>query len=179
VEYVIEGSVRRGSERVRITAQLIQVKDQSHLWAREYDRDLGNLLELQADIAREVANEIEFSLSGRRPIEAARKPAAPTPRANSSHYPPGASKWNPIEHRLFSEISKNWAGQPLSDMDTMLNFIRTTKTATGLVVSAYVIPDNYDTGVKISDQQMRQINLIKHDTLGLWNYSVRPNSNVN
>lgn len=68
VQYVIEGSVRRDSERVRITAQLIQVKDQSHLWAREYDRDLGHLLELQAEIAREVANEIEFSLSGRRPI---------------------------------------------------------------------------------------------------------------
>jgi TolB-like protein/DNA-binding winged helix-turn-helix (wHTH) protein len=58
VQYVIEGSVRRDSERVRITTQLIQVKDQSHLWAREYDRDLGHLLELQAEIAREVANEI-------------------------------------------------------------------------------------------------------------------------
>ena len=83
VRYVIEGSVRRDSERVRITAQLIQVKDQSHLWAREYDRDLGHLLELQAEIAREVANEIEFSLIGRRPIEAAQKAAAPAPRANS------------------------------------------------------------------------------------------------
>jgi TolB-like protein/Flp pilus assembly protein TadD len=77
VQYVIEGSVRRDSERVRITAQLIQVKDQSHLWAREYDRDLGHLLELQGEIAREVANEIEFSLSGRRPIEAAQKAAGP------------------------------------------------------------------------------------------------------
>jgi TolB-like protein/DNA-binding winged helix-turn-helix (wHTH) protein len=66
VQYVIEGSVRRDSERVRITAQLIQVKDQSHLWAREYDRDLGHLLELQEEIAREVANEIEVSLSGRQ-----------------------------------------------------------------------------------------------------------------
>ena len=59
VQYVIEGSVRRDSERVRITAQLIQVKDQSHLWTRQYDRDLGHLLELQEEIAREVANEIE------------------------------------------------------------------------------------------------------------------------
>lgn len=96
-----------------------------------------------------------------------------------SHYPPGASKWNPIEHRLFSEISKNWAGQPLTDMETMLNFIRTTKTATGLAVSAYLITETYDTGIKITDRQMRQINLIKHDTLGLWNYSVRPTTNVN
>lgn len=96
-----------------------------------------------------------------------------------SHYPPGSSKWNPIEHRLFSEISKNWAGQPLTDLETMLNFIRTTKTDTGLAVSAYLIPENYDTGIKISDQQMRQLNLIHHDTLGLWNYSVRPTPIVN
>ena len=84
VQYVIEGSVRRDSERVRITAQLIQVKDQSHLWAREYDRDLGHLLELQAEIAREVANEIEFSLSGQRPIEAARQAAEHAPGAKTS-----------------------------------------------------------------------------------------------
>ncbi len=71
VQYVIEGSVRRDSERVRITAQLILVHDQSRLWAREYDRDLSHLLQLQEEIAREVANELEFSLSGRRPIEAA------------------------------------------------------------------------------------------------------------
>jgi len=83
VQYVIEGSVRRDSERVRITAQLIQVKDQSHLWAREYDRDLGHLLELQSEIAREVANEIEFSLSGSRPTEAGRKAAAHPPGAKS------------------------------------------------------------------------------------------------
>jgi TolB-like protein/DNA-binding winged helix-turn-helix (wHTH) protein/Tfp pilus assembly protein PilF len=83
VQYVIEGSVRRDSERVRITVQLIQVKDQSHLWAREYDRDLGHLLELQSEISREVANEIEFSLSGRRPIETAREAAANVPGAKS------------------------------------------------------------------------------------------------
>ena len=73
VQYVIEGSVRRDSQRVRVTAQLIQVRDQSHLWAREYDRDLSHLLELQGEIAREVANEVEFSLSGQRPIVATRK----------------------------------------------------------------------------------------------------------
>lgn len=94
VQYVIEGSVRRDSERVRITAQLIQVKDQSHLWAREYDRDLGHLLQLQGEIAREVANEIEFSLSGRRPIET----AAPAPGAKSYEaydlYLKGRYFWN-------------------------------------------------------------------------------------
>src|SRR5579863_5564182 len=83
VQYVIEGSVRRDSERVRITAQLIQVRDQSHLWAQEYDRDLGHLLELQEEISREVANEIEFSLSGRRPIETASEGATLPPGAKS------------------------------------------------------------------------------------------------
>jgi TolB-like protein/DNA-binding winged helix-turn-helix (wHTH) protein/Flp pilus assembly protein TadD len=98
VQYVIEGSVRRDSERVRITAQLIQVKDQSHLWAREYDRDLGHLLELQGEIARAVANEIEFSLSGRRPIEAAREAAVSAPGAQSYEvydlYLKGRYFWN-------------------------------------------------------------------------------------
>lgn len=77
VQYVIEGSVRRDSEQVRITAQLIEVKDQSRVWAREYDRDLGHLLELQGEIAREVANEIDVSLSGRQRIAAAQGAARP------------------------------------------------------------------------------------------------------
>src|SRR5580692_6990884 len=98
VQYVIEGSVRRDSERVRITAQLIQVNDQSHLWAREYDRELGHLLELQTEIAREVANEIEFSLSGRRPIKAAREAAARVPDPTSYEaydlYLKGRYFWN-------------------------------------------------------------------------------------
>jgi len=97
VQYVIEGSVRRDAKRVRITVQLIQVKDQSHLWARQYDRDLGHLLELQEEVAREVANEIEFSLSGRRPIEPAQA-AAPARGANSYEtydlYLKGRYFWN-------------------------------------------------------------------------------------
>jgi len=96
-----------------------------------------------------------------------------------SHYPPGASKWNPIEHRLFSEISKNWAGEPLTSLEKMLNFIRTTTTEAGLAVNAYLIQGRYDIGVKVSDQQMRQLALRSHDTLGLWNYTLRPSQNVN
>ena len=98
VQYVIEGSVRRDSERVRITAQLIQAKDQSHLWAREYDRDLGHLLEMQEEIARGLANEIEFSLSGRRPIEAAQLHPTSAPEAQSYEtydlYLKGRYFWN-------------------------------------------------------------------------------------
>ncbi|HEY4842319.1 MAG TPA: winged helix-turn-helix domain-containing protein [Terriglobales bacterium] len=88
VQYVIEGSVRRDLERIRITAQLIQVKDQSHLWAREYDRDLSHLLELQEEISREIAGEIEFSLSGRRSIEANRQqpPASATTASSYEAY---------------------------------------------------------------------------------------------
>ena len=71
VQYVIEGSVRRDSDRVRITAQLIQVKDQSHIWARQYDRNLGDLLALQAEIAQEIANEIRITLHGPGRVEAA------------------------------------------------------------------------------------------------------------
>jgi len=96
-----------------------------------------------------------------------------------SHYPPGASKWNPIEHRLFSQISRNWAGEPLTDIDKILYFIRTTKTQTGLTVNAYLIPEIYDTGIKISDAEMRQLNLVPHQTLGRWNYTVHPVQNVN
>jgi TolB-like protein/DNA-binding winged helix-turn-helix (wHTH) protein/Tfp pilus assembly protein PilF len=98
VQYVIEGSVRRDAERVRITAQLIQVKDQSHVWAREYDRDLGHLLELQGEIAREVANEIELSLGGRRRIETALGGGARPPGTKSYEaydlYLKGQYLWN-------------------------------------------------------------------------------------
>ncbi len=66
-----------------------------------------------------------------------------------AHYPSGASKWNPIEHRLFSEISKNWAGRPLDSYETILNYIRTTKTETGLKVNARLVKKQYAKGIKI------------------------------
>ena len=96
-----------------------------------------------------------------------------------SHYPPGASKWNPIEHRLFSQISRNWAGEPLTDIDKALNFIRTTKTRSGLVVNAQLLADNYDKGIRISDKQMKLLNLARHVTLGRWNYTLHPEQIVN
>jgi hypothetical protein len=90
------------------------------------------------------------------------------------HFPPGTSKWNPIEHRLFSEISKNWAGQPLENYQTVLNFIRTTKTLTGLVVNATLLDGDYPTGIKISAAQMREVNLRPHRVLPMWNYTLVP-----
>jgi hypothetical protein len=91
-----------------------------------------------------------------------------------SHYPTGASKWNPVEHRLFSEISKNWAGRPLDSYETILNCIRTTTTATGLEVKAYLVPTAYPTGVKISDDEMDELQLRPHDTQPTRNYTLSP-----
>ena len=94
-----------------------------------------------------------------------------------THYPAGASKWNPIEHRLFSEISKNWAGEPLRSYETILNYIRTTKTATGLRVKAYLVKKQYPKSVKVSDRQMQKLALEKHKTLPKWNYTLAPREN--
>lgn len=94
-----------------------------------------------------------------------------------SHYPPRASKWNPIEHRLFSFISKNWAGQPLTSYEKMLNYIRTTTTDAGLKVRACLLRKRYEKGIEISDEQMKQINLRRGRVLPDWNYSIRPRLN--
>ncbi len=90
------------------------------------------------------------------------------------HYPPGASKWNPIEHRLFSEISKNWAGEPLLSFRTALQFIRTTKTDSGLQVEARYIRKKYETGEKVPQAEMDALCLTYHDTLPAWNYTLAP-----
>ena len=92
------------------------------------------------------------------------------------HYPTGASKWNPIEHRLFSEISKTWAGCPLRSYDLMLHYIRDTKTQTGLTVQAHFITQEYETGVKVSDEEMDALNIEFHEVCPRWNYTIRPRS---
>ena len=91
-----------------------------------------------------------------------------------AHFPTGASKWNPIEHRLFSELSKNWAGRPLDCLETILNYARTTTTTTGLRVKAHLVRRRYKKGVKITDDQMRNLALSRHDTLPKWNYTICP-----
>ena len=90
------------------------------------------------------------------------------------HYPPGTSKWNPIEHRLFSEISKNWRGKPLDSYETIMNYIRTTTTATGLRVRARLVKKAYMTGIKISKTQFSQISMKRHATLPKWNHTISP-----
>ena len=91
-----------------------------------------------------------------------------------AHYPTGASKWNPIEHRLFSEISKNWSGQPLDSYETILNHLRTTRTSTGLRVRAHLVRRQYVKGVKIDDAEMDQLSLETHEPLPRWNYTLHP-----
>lgn len=90
------------------------------------------------------------------------------------HYPPGSSKWNPIEHRLFSQISKNWAGCPLDSYETVLNHIRTTKTKTGLAVTACRMEGNYPLKIKTSKEAIAALNLQPHDALPQWNYTISP-----
>lgn len=90
-----------------------------------------------------------------------------------AHYPPGASKWNPIEHRLFSEISKNWAGRPLDSYETILNYLRTTRTKAGLQVQAHLLDRLYDKGRKVPDAELRRIP-ITWSSLPRWNYTISP-----
>ncbi len=91
-----------------------------------------------------------------------------------AHYPTGASKWNPADHRLFSPVSCNWAGQPLTDYNKMLGLIEATTTEHGLEVRATLSDITYATKIKISKAQMAELNLQKHDTLPQWNYTLRP-----
>jgi hypothetical protein len=90
------------------------------------------------------------------------------------HYPPGASKWNPIEHHLFSHISNNWAGKPLVSYETVMNYIKTTRTSTGLVVKASLITKHYEKGEKVSAKDMAQLSVKPHKTLPAWNYTLTP-----
>jgi hypothetical protein len=90
------------------------------------------------------------------------------------HYPTGASKWNPVEHRLFGPISINWAGEPLRSLEAMTGLIRGTTTATGLLVSATVDTATYPTKVKVSEAEMAGLNLHRHKVCPQWNYTIRP-----
>jgi hypothetical protein len=95
--------------------------------------------------------------------------------ATIAHYPTGASKWNPIEHRLFSEISKHWAAEPLVSYEKMLDFIRTTSTKTGLAVTAYLDRNEYPTGLKPDPRLISSLALKPGKILPLWNYTIAPN----
>jgi len=90
------------------------------------------------------------------------------------HFPPGTSKWNKIEHRLFSFISSNWRGEPLRDYETIVNLISRTTTAKGLKVTCRLDRRKYPTGRKVTDKEMLQMNLKRHEFHGDWNYTIQP-----
>jgi len=90
------------------------------------------------------------------------------------HFPPGTSKWNRIEHRLFAHITMNWRGRPLTSHEVIVNTIAATTTRAGLTVRAELDPGTYDTGVKVSEEQMARLPLDRHAWHGDWNYTLRP-----
>ena len=91
-----------------------------------------------------------------------------------SHFPPGTSKWNKIEHRLFSQISKNWRGRPLETLNIIVNLIASTTTSTGLKVKCGIDSTEYCTGIKVSDEELNEVNIVKNDFHGEWNYTIFP-----
>ncbi len=90
------------------------------------------------------------------------------------HYPPGCSKWNPVEHRLFSHISRNWEGKPLRTLGIMLGYIRGTTTITGLKVTAHLDENIYRKGQKVTREEMQQLGLACHQVCPQWNYTIVP-----
>ena len=96
-----------------------------------------------------------------------------------SHFPPGTSKWNKIEHRLFSFITMNWRGRPLRTYETIVNLIGNTTNSAGLVVRASLDRRRYPTGKKVTAQQMRDLTIERHHFQGIWNYALIPRPEAN
>jgi Rhodopirellula transposase DDE domain len=92
------------------------------------------------------------------------------------HFPPGTSKWNKIEHRLFSFITSNWRGQPLISHQAIVNLIAKTTTRSGLIVRAALDTNRYSTGIKVSDEQLARVRIKPHEFHGDWNYTISPRS---
>jgi hypothetical protein len=95
-------------------------------------------------------------------------------RLTVCHYPPGCSKWNPIEYRLFSQISLNWAGKPLRSLTAMLAYIRGTTTTAGLTVRAVLDEGTYRKGQAVTRAEVEQLGLEHHDVNPQWNYTISP-----
>jgi len=92
------------------------------------------------------------------------------------HFPPGTSKWNKVEHRLFSFISSNWRGEPLRDYETIVNLISRTTTAKGLQVTCRLDRRKYPTGRKVTDEEIKRVNLKRNRFHGEWNYTIHPST---
>lgn len=90
------------------------------------------------------------------------------------HFPPGTSKWNKIEHRLFSYISQNWRGKPLVSHEIIINLIASTSTKTGLQVKCQLDTNKYPKGLKVSDGELGAVKISRHEFHGEWNYTIEP-----
>ena len=90
------------------------------------------------------------------------------------HFPPGTSKWNKIEHRMFSHITKNWRARPLLSLEIIVNLIANTTTSKGLAINAKADKNQYEKGIKVTDEELKEINLTNKDFKGNWNYKITP-----
>jgi len=97
-------------------------------------------------------------------------------RITVCHFPPGTSKWNKIEHRMFSHITLNWRGRPLVSHEVIVSLIGSTTTATGLHIQAARDTNLYATGIKVSDRELAQVHIQRADFHGEWNYTISPAS---
>ena len=98
-------------------------------------------------------------------------------RITVCHYPPGTSKWNRIEHRMFSFITMNWRGRPLTSLRTIIELISATTTSTGLTVQAAHDPEWYAKGIRITDNELAAVPITPHDFHGEWNYTINAQTN--
>ena len=90
------------------------------------------------------------------------------------HFPPGTSKWNKIEHRMFSFISKNWRGRPLDSLATIINLIANTTTDAGLYIETSIDETIYEKGIEVSDEEFASLNITREKFHGEWNYVIKP-----
>ena len=104
-----------------------------------------------------------------------RRWAAVEARSLGCHFPPGTSKWNKIEHRLFCHVTRNWQGKPLESYEIIVNLIGSTQTASGLKVYAKLDPNRYEKGREVTDDELATVNLQPAKFHGEWNYTIKPN----
>ena len=95
------------------------------------------------------------------------------------HFPPGTSKWNKIEHRMFCHITQNWRGRPLLSRKVVVNLIGNTTTAAGLRIQAELDENTYQAGIKVSDQELAELAIEREGFHGEWNYKIKPRVSVN
>ena len=94
------------------------------------------------------------------------------------HLPPGTSKWNKIEHRMWSQVTKNWRGRPLTSFAVVVKLIGATTTQTGLTINATLDERTYEGGLQVSDEALAAVRLARHEFHGEWNYTVTPTTST-